>query len=107
MGADRLRGLGVNGGEGSQIALGVARRNPTDPLRRRVGTTCTMRARGDQLELLLGDRRLTMPAKVESAIRMILDAGEFTPTDVPRLSADSSLVLCRRLVKEGLLEVVR
>lgn len=76
-------------------------------LRRRVGTTCTMRARGDQLELLLGDRRLTMPAKVESAIRMILDAGEFTPTDVPRLSADSSLVLCRRLVKEGLLEVVR
>ena len=37
----------------------------------------------------------------------ILDAGEFTPADVPRLSADSSLVLCRRLVKEGLLEVVR
>ncbi len=78
----------------------------TSRLRRRTGTTCTIRTRGDRIELLLGDRELSMPARVEPAIRAVLDAEEFTPADLSQLNAEGALVLCRRLVREGLLEVV-
>jgi hypothetical protein len=59
------------------------------------------------LELLLGDRRLIMPAQVADAVGVAINAVQFTPADLPGLTADSALVLCRRLVREGLLEVVR
>lgn len=76
-------------------------------LRRRPGSQATVRTREDQLELLLGDRRLTLPAKVEPAVRAVLAADTLTPADVPGLDEAGRLTLCRRLVREGLLEVVR
>lgn len=76
-------------------------------LRRRVGAQATLRSGSDGLELLLGDRRLTLPAKVEPVIRELLAAEEFTPGELPGITSDGALVLCRRLVREGLLEVVR
>lgn len=76
-------------------------------LRRRTGSQCTLHDRDGKLELLLGDRRLVMPAQAADAVRAVIEAEQFTPADLPGLTPDSAQVLCRRLVREGLLEVVR
>ena len=79
-------------------------------LRRRAGKPCVLRAEGDRLHLLLGDRRLSVPSRLTEAVEQVralgTSQGELTPGDLP-LDPQSSLVLCRRLVREGLLEVVR
>ncbi|HSL12524.1 MAG TPA: cupin domain-containing protein [Actinomycetota bacterium] len=74
---------------------------------RRSGSVCVVRPGRDDLQVLLGDRRLTMPAWVEPAMRRIAE------TDVLRVgdlaaelpSASGRAVLIRRLVREGLLAV--
>lgn len=76
------------------------------PLRRRPGRPCVLRSDGERLHLLLGDRRLTVPARVGPAVEAVRELGELTPADLP-LDPESNLVLCRRLIREGLLEVVR
>jgi ribosomal protein L16 Arg81 hydroxylase len=74
-------------------------------LARRPGATCRLRVAGDRLELLLGDRTLTMPAGLEPALRQVLAADRFTPADLGgHLDGPSRLVLARRLVREGLLQ---
>jgi lysine-specific demethylase/histidyl-hydroxylase NO66 len=74
-------------------------------LRRRPGATCRLLVTGDRLELLLGDRTLTMPARLEPAVRRLLDADRFAPADLAgQLDEPSRLVLVRRLVREGLLQ---
>jgi hypothetical protein len=60
--------------------------------------------RGDQVELLLGDRSMTGPARIRTALEEVRGRAELTPADLP-LDPQSSLVLCRRLVREGLLEI--
>jgi bifunctional lysine-specific demethylase and histidyl-hydroxylase NO66 len=76
-------------------------------LGRRPGATCRARVAGDRLELLLGDRTLSMPAALEPAVRQLLDAGRFRPADLAgHLDGPSRLVLARRLVREGLLQPV-
>ena len=60
--------------------------------------------RGDQVEVLLGDRSLTMPARIRPALDEVRSRGELTPADLP-LDPQSALVLCRRLLREGLLEI--
>ena len=73
--------------------------------RRRPGATARLRVAGGRLELLLGDRTLTMPAALEPAVRQLLDADELTPGELAgRLDGPSRLVLVRRLVREGLLQ---
>jgi mannose-6-phosphate isomerase-like protein (cupin superfamily) len=74
-------------------------------LHRRPGKPCVLQPDGDRLHLLLGDRRVTVPARITEAVEVIRGLDEVTPADVP-LDPESSLVLCRRLVREGLLEVV-
>ena len=74
-------------------------------LERRPGATCRLRVTGDRLELLLGDRTLTMPARLEPALRQVLEADRSTPADLAgHLDGPSRLVLVRRLVREGLLQ---
>ena len=74
-------------------------------LERRPGTTCRLRVTGDRLELLLGDRTLTMPARLEPALRQVVAADRLTPADLAgHLDGPSRLVLARRLVREGLLQ---
>jgi len=74
-------------------------------VRRRPGATCRLRVTGDRLEVLLGDRTLTMPAHLEPAVRRLLDADRCTPADLAgELDGPSRLVLVRRLVREGLLQ---
>jgi lysine-specific demethylase/histidyl-hydroxylase NO66 len=77
----------------------------TTVLRRRPGATCRLRVAGDRLELLLGDRTLTMPAHLEPAVRRLLDPDGCTPAELAgHLDGPSRLVLARRLVREGLLQ---
>lgn len=79
------------------------------PLRRRPGKPCVVRRVGDRLELSLGDRRVTVPARIEDAVerlRAVLAEPSFTPAALG-MDERSDLVLARRLVREGLLEVVR
>ena len=76
-------------------------------LRRRPGKPCVLQPDGDRLHLLLGDRRRDGAGADHRRGR----AGSARSTSSPRptsaLDPQSSLVLCRRLVREGLLEVVR
>jgi lysine-specific demethylase/histidyl-hydroxylase NO66 len=74
-------------------------------VRRRPGKPCVLRPDGDRLHLLLGDRRMTVPARITDAVERVRTLAVFTPDDLG-LDTESGLVLCRRLIREGLLEVV-
>lgn len=89
---------------GLHDVLGRAEIDASTALRRRPGHPCVLLDRGDQLEVLLGDRSLTVPARVRQALEEVRARGSFTPGDLP-LDPQSNVVLCRRLVREGLLEI--
>jgi mannose-6-phosphate isomerase-like protein (cupin superfamily) len=77
-------------------------------LRRRAGSVCELRVHDGDLAVLLGDRRLEMPAWLEPVMRRIaaLDGGEpLVVGDLaPNLAgASARAVLARRLIREGLL----
>ncbi|GAB3197746.1 hypothetical protein GCM10027062_10130 [Nocardioides hungaricus] len=73
-------------------------------LRRRPGHPCVLLDRGEQVEVLLGDRAMVVPAWIRPALDEVRARESFTPADLP-LDPQSNLVLCRRLVREGLLEI--
>ena len=73
-------------------------------LRRRPGHPCVLLDRGDRVEVLLGDRSVSVPAWTRPALDEIRARAEVVVADLP-LDPQSSLVLCRRLVREGLLEI--
>jgi hypothetical protein len=102
------RGAGLRGSLVDRMQLDVIAADTR--LRRRAGKPCVLRTEGDRLHLLLGDRRLSVPGRLTEAVEQVralgTSQGELTPGDLP-LDPQSSLVLCRRLVREGLLEVVR
>jgi hypothetical protein len=75
-------------------------------LRRRRGRPCVLVDDGDRLRVLLGDRVLRVPARLRPALEHVAAHHELTPADLAPLDPESALVLCRRLVREGLLEVV-
>lgn len=91
---------------GLHDVLAVAGISEATQLRRRPGHPCVLVDRGDRLEVLLGDRALDVPGRLRPALEKVRTRDEFTPVDLP-LDPQSSLVLCRRLVREGLLEVAR
>ncbi|MBZ5738261.1 cupin domain-containing protein [Nocardioides mangrovi] len=74
-------------------------------LRRRPGHPCVLLDRGEQVEVLLGDRSMTVPAWTRPALDEVRVRADLTPADLP-LDPQSNLVLCRRLVREGLLAIV-
>ncbi|MFG2987348.1 cupin domain-containing protein [Streptomyces sp. NPDC048258] len=76
-------------------------------LRRRPGSVCKLRVEGDRLFVLLGDRELDMPARLEPALRRIVAGKPFMVKDLAdQLDEQGRLVLARRLTREGLLELV-
>jgi lysine-specific demethylase/histidyl-hydroxylase NO66 len=78
------------------------------PLARRPGTAGVLTTDGDEAVLVLHDRRLRMPGFVAPAVRAVLEVERCTPSDLgAHLDPDSRLVLCRRLVREGLLTIER
>ena len=75
-------------------------------LRRRPGHPCVLLDRGETVEVLLGDRTMTVPARIRPALDEIRSRGGLTPGDLAaHLDPQSRLVLCRRLIREGLLEI--
>jgi bifunctional lysine-specific demethylase and histidyl-hydroxylase NO66 len=79
----------------------------TTALRRRVGSICELRLRDGVLVVMLGDRRLEMPAWLEPAMRRVAAADTLVLRELaPELpDPHSRAVLARRLVREGLLAV--
>jgi bifunctional lysine-specific demethylase and histidyl-hydroxylase NO66 len=78
----------------------------TSRLRRRPAHPCVLvTGAGGTLDVLLGDRVVTVPGWVRPALEEIRLRDELTPADLP-LDEQSRLVLCRRLVREGLLEIL-
>jgi cupin superfamily protein len=76
-------------------------------VRRRPGTMCVIRPAGEDISVFLGDRELLMPGWVEPALQGLADGREVVVGALEaHLDAESRLVLVRRLVREGLLEVV-
>jgi mannose-6-phosphate isomerase-like protein (cupin superfamily) len=75
-------------------------------LRRRPGHPCVLIEKGDRLEVLLGDRTLDVPSRLRPALDLVRARSELRPRDLP-LDEQSRVVLARRLVREGLLTVVR
>ncbi|MER5728964.1 cupin domain-containing protein [Streptomyces sp. NPDC002138] len=74
-------------------------------LRRRPQSVCNLRLEEDRLRALLGDRELTMPARLEPALRRVLDGEPFQVSDLAEyLDGPGRLVFAQRLVREGLLE---
>ncbi len=93
------------GGLGDVLA--VRELNDTTILRRRPGHPCVLLPdTDDRLEVLLGDRSLHVPAWLRPTLEEVRARTTFRPADLAaRLDPQSRLVLCRRLVREGLLEV--
>jgi hypothetical protein len=79
---------------------------PDTELCRRAGRPCVVTAVGDRVRVLIGDRHLDVPLRIAPAIDVVRDRTTLTPADLG-LDAESNLVLARRLVREGLLEVRR
>jgi len=76
-------------------------------LRRRQGSVCHLVADGDRLTVVLGGRRLQMPADLRPAIERIATGDRFRLGTLDDLMDGASRrVLARRLVVEGLLELV-
>jgi hypothetical protein len=73
---------------------------------RRPGSICVLETAGDDLSVLLGDRELRMPMAVEPAMSLIAGGASLAVADLPGLDEASRLVLVRRLIREGLLEVI-
>jgi lysine-specific demethylase/histidyl-hydroxylase NO66 len=77
---------------------------------RRPGAICEVAPRTDRLVVLLGDRRLEMPAWLEGAMRYVADLDEEDELNVGDLAPAlpdpaSRAVLVRRLIREGLLTI--
>ena len=60
---------------------------------------------GDTVVLEGGRRRLRLPASTAPALEVVLDRGAVDVADLAGLDAPSRVVLARRLVREGFLEL--
>jgi lysine-specific demethylase/histidyl-hydroxylase NO66 len=91
---------------GLHDALAATALDDDTVLRRRPGHPFVLLPRGDRIEVLLGDRSVDVPAWLGPALDDLRARRELTPRDLAdHLDPQSRLVLCRRLVREGLLEV--
>ena len=76
-------------------------------VRRREGSVCHLAGGADRLTVHLGDRRLVMPADLEPVVRRMATGHRIRLGDLGDvLDGPSRAVLARRLVREGLLEIV-
>lgn len=89
-----------------QRLLGLAELDDGSVVCRRSGSFCLIERVDDELSVLLGDRELRMPVVAEQALATIAEGEPLVVGDLPGLDAEGRLVLARRLVREGLLEVV-
>ena len=90
--------------------LAVGELTDTSPLARRPGHPCVLvdadGPDGPVLRVLLGDRHLDVPPRLRAALEVVRASTTLAPADLAdHLDPESRLVLCRRLVREGLLRV--
>jgi bifunctional lysine-specific demethylase and histidyl-hydroxylase NO66 len=86
--------------------LAVGDLTPETTVERRPASICALVPDGARLRVLLGDREMRVPARLEPALSWIQAQHELRPADLrPWLDEQSCLVLVRRLVREGLLQV--
>jgi mannose-6-phosphate isomerase-like protein (cupin superfamily) len=98
------RQLWQRGGLGDRLA--VHQMTDDTPLRRRPGHPCVLVPEGEKTRVLLGDRELLVPARLGPALEVVRGTGSLRPADLAgHLDEHSRLVLCRRLVREGLLAI--
>jgi hypothetical protein len=95
----RLRG-------GLHDVLAVGGVGADTQLRRRSGRPAVVVPAGERVRLLIGDRYVEAPARATAALEVVASLITLTPADLG-LDEQSNLVLARRLVREGLLEVCR
>jgi len=70
---------------------------------RRPRTVARLEARAQHVMLVLGDRELRLPVRIQPALAFVLETPRFRVGElVPYLDPSSRLVLARRLVAEGL-----
>jgi hypothetical protein len=94
-------------GQLAQLAL-LDQLGDASQLQRRTGSVCLLEVAGDTLTVVLGTRELRMPAGLEPVLARIAGIpGSFRLGDLgDLLDGPSRLVLGRRLVVEGLLEIL-
>ncbi|CAN5570333.1 hypothetical protein BH24ACT26_BH24ACT26_10970 [soil metagenome] len=77
-------------------------------VRRRRGTVWRMRVDPDEVVLVLGDRRVHLPARVAPALQHMFEREELEVIELSEhLDASGRRVLVRRLILEGLFEQVQ
>ncbi len=93
---------------GGQIhrLLALDRVSDQSIIRRREGSICIIDLVDGEVSALLGDRELRMPVWVEPALSLAAAGGAIQVGDLPGLDEDGRIVLARRLIREGLLEVL-
>ncbi len=91
---------------GQLMALGEV--DDSSLVQRREGSVCLVRCAPNGLWCLLGDRELAMPSALEPVMRRIAATSGFSVGELAdQLDEKSRLTLVRRLVREGLLEIVQ
>jgi bifunctional lysine-specific demethylase and histidyl-hydroxylase NO66 len=76
-------------------------------VRRRRGATCRVSQDGERLRVLLSDRELSLPSHAADAMDLIAENESFPVRDLHgALDEEGAMVIVKRLVREGLLEVV-
>ena len=80
---------------------------PDDPVRRRPAGVFRVSGDREEARATLGLRELRMPGFCGPALRFVASAGgQFRAADLPGLDPDSAMVLVRRLIREGAVEIV-
>lgn len=105
-----LASRGPRPGGGVRDVLAVDELTDTTRLVRRPGHPCVLvdaeGADGPVLRVLLGDRHLDVPVRLRPALEVVRQRRDLSPSDLAdHLDPESRLVLCRRLVREGLLRI--
>lgn len=76
-------------------------------VRMRPGATCEVRREEGQAVAVLADRQLRMPEALAPVLETMVNTGDFVVADLAgMLDGPSRLVLVRRLIREGLIEMV-
>jgi mannose-6-phosphate isomerase-like protein (cupin superfamily) len=96
----------LRGGLTDRVALD--RIDDGSVLERRPTAACVLRPGPENLLVLLGDRTLRMPLRLQAPIEFVAAHETFRVADLaPWLDEQSRLVVARRLVREGLLRITR
>jgi ribosomal protein L16 Arg81 hydroxylase len=79
--------------------------DPSTPVEHAPGVICHVVSAGATARILFPGNFVEGPAHIEPALRFIADHCSFTPSDVPGLGPESRLVIVRRLLREGMLQM--